>query len=171
MEMLKKAYIAGTGVPDVLMNYLNEADFAKTLELANNRFQGLVVSLQLDFNEQITEFYKAIMRHATTIPENVIDTFKFNFLQPKASNSNVTGDLINNHNAIQDFLVLMYFGDQSTNDDPKTTAQINNFKKLLAKERLPMLHWDKLDNLYKEATTSGIADTLKTNNTQDNTEG
>ena len=103
MEMLKKAYIAGTGVPDVLMNYLNEADFAKTLELANNRFQGLVVSLQLDFNEQITEFYKAIMRHATTIPENVIDTFKFNFLQPKASNSNITGDLINNHNAIQDF--------------------------------------------------------------------
>lgn len=171
MEMLKKAYIAGTGVPDVLMNYLNEADFAKTLELANNRFQGLVVSLQLDFNEQITEFYKAIMRHATTIPENIIDTFKFNFLQPKASNSNVTSDLINNHNAIQDFLVLMYFGDQSTNDDPKTTAQINNFKKLLAKERLPMLHWDKLDGLFKEATTGGIADTLKTNNTQDNTEG
>ena len=171
MEMLKKAYIAGTGVPDVLMNYLNEADFAKTLELANNRFQGLVVSLQLDFNEQITEFYKAIMRYATTIPENVIDTFKFNFLQPKASNSNVTSDLINNHNAIQDFLVLMFFGDQSTSDDPKITAQINNFKKLLAKERLPMLHWDKLEKLYKEANTSGIADTLKTTDTQDNTEG
>ena len=48
MEMLKKAYISGTGVPDVLMNYLNEADFAKTLELANNRFQGRVVSFQLD---------------------------------------------------------------------------------------------------------------------------
>lgn len=171
MEMLKKAYISGTGVPDVLMNYLNEADFAKTLELANNRFQGLVVSLQLDFNDQITEFYKAVMKHATTIPENIIDTFKFNFLQPKSSNSNITGDLINNHNAIQDFLILMYFGDQSATDDAKIIAQINVFKKSLAKERLPMLHWDKLDKIYRDSTTAGVAETLRTNGTQDDTEG
>ena len=111
------------------------------------------------------------MRYSTTIPENVISTFKFNFLQPKASNSNITSDLINNHIAIQDFLVLMFFGDQSASDDPKITAQINNFKKLLSKERLPMLHWDKLEKLYKDATTSGIADTLKTPDTQDNGEG
>lgn len=166
MEMLKKAYISGTGVPDVLMNYLNEADFAKTLELANNRFQGLVVSLQLDFNEQITAFYKAIMKHATTIPENVIDSFSFNFIQPKASNGTVTGDLINNHNAVQDFLLNMYFGDQSTSDDPKVTNQMIKFKKLLAQERLPMLQWEKLDEIFKKATTDGIAETLKNPNDQ-----
>ena len=166
MEMLKKAYISGTGVPDVLMNYLNEADFAKTLELANNRFQGLVVSLQLDFNEQITAFYKAIMKHSTTIPENIIDTFTFNFIQPKASNGNVTNDLINNHNAVQDFLTLIFFGDQSTSDDPKIMNQMSKFKKFLAQERLPMLQWEKLEEIYKKATTDGIGETLKKSNDQ-----
>ena len=100
MEMLKKAYISGTGVPDVLMNYFNEADFAKTIEMANNRFQGRVVSFQLDYNEQLTDFYKILLRYTTTIPEEVIDTFSFAFMPPKFHNSSITNDLLNNHDKI-----------------------------------------------------------------------
>ena len=160
MEMLKKSYITGTGVPDVLMNYINEADFAKTLELANNRFQGLVVSLQLDFNEQITAFYKAIMKHATTIPESIIDTFTFNFIQPEASNANITNEVISNHGALQDFLVLTMYGDQAGNDDPEMVNSILTFKRLLAEERLTMLKWDRIKEIYKQANMEGVNKTL-----------
>lgn len=159
MELLKKGYITGTGVPDVLMNYINEADFAKTLELANNRFQGLVVSLQLDFNEQITTLYKRIMKFSTNVPESIIDTFTFNFLQPEASNANITNELINNHNALQEFLVMMFFGDQTSEDD-KVMKQIQVFKKLLAKERLPMLKWDTLEQIFNEARSIGVKEIL-----------
>ena len=159
MEMLKKAYISGTGVPDVLMNYLNEADFAKTLELANNRFQGRVVSFQLDFNEQITELYKALMRYSTTIPEEIIETFEFNFIQAKYQNSNITNDLLNNHNSIQDFLIQLYFG-QDGADDPKNAPSVKRFKKLLAEERLSMLNFPELDKLYKQATIEGTHESL-----------
>lgn len=161
MEMLKKAYISATGVPDVLMNYFNEADFAKTLELANNRFQGSVVSYQLDFNEQITEMYKDMMRHTTIIPEDVIETFQFNFIQPKSSNSNITNDLLNNHNSLQDFLTILFFGDTSGDDNPETTEKMKKWKMLLAKDRLPMLDFDNLQNLYDKACMDGAGEALK----------
>lgn len=165
MEMLKKAYISGTGVPDVLMNYLNEADFAKTLELANTRFHQAVVSYQIDYNYQITELYKSIMKYSTTIPENIIDSFTFNFIQPKTPNSNVTNDLLQNHASLQDFLVGLFFGDNI--DTPDEIAKVQSFKKLLAEERLPMLNFEKLERLYKEACVKGVKDALLPKDSED----
>lgn len=166
MEMLKKAYISGTGVPDVLLNYLHEAEFAKTLELANNRFQGRVISFQLDFNEQITALYRQILRYSTTMPEDVVDSVEFNFIQAKYSNSNITNDLLNNHNSLQDFLIQLYYGQEGM-DDPKNADSIMRFKRLLAKDRLSMLNFTELDDLYKKAQVEGTRDQLNPNKNQE----
>ena len=157
MEMLRKAYISGTGVPDVLLNYLHEAEFAKTLELANTRFQGRVVSFQLDYNDQITELYKVIMRHSTTIPENIIDSFSFNFIKPTSSNSTITGELINNHNSFQEWIVGLFF--EQSDDDPNA-AKINKFKRKVAEEYLPMIDFNRLNEIYKEVVLESIKDEL-----------
>lgn len=159
MEMLKKAYISGTGVPDVLMNYFNEADFAKTIEMANNRFQGRVVSFQLDYNEQLTDFYKILLRYTTTIPEEVIDTFSFAFMPPKFHNSSITNDLLNNHVSVQDFVLNILFG-QDGLDDPENAPKIKAFKKLFAKERLPMLKFEEIERIFEEATLKGTEESL-----------
>lgn len=164
MEMLKKAYITGTGVPDVLMNYFNEADFAKTLELANNRFQGRVVSFQLDYNTQITQLYRQIAKYSTTIPHEIIDTMEFNFIQPKSANATVTNDLLNNHNTLAEFLVALY---NNTDDLPPT---VQKFKMKLAKERLPMLPWDEIDMMWNESMVSGTEEELNPDK-QNNEEG
>ncbi len=162
LEMLKKAYISGTGVPDVLMNYFNEADFAKTLELANNRFQGRVVSFQLDYNSQITYLYRQIAKYSTTIPENVVNSLEFNFIQPKSSNANITNDLLNNHNTLSEFLITLF-----NTDNQDLSPAIQRFKLELAKERLPMLDWDAIEKLWKESQIEGTHDELnpdKSNN-------
>ena len=159
LEMLKKAYISGTGVPDVLLNYLHEAEFAKTVELANNTFQGRVISYQLDYNPQITEFYRVVAKSSTTIPSEIIDTLEFNFVQPKYNNANVTNDMINNHNTVQEFLLLLYFGQEGI-DDEKNAKKILRFKKLLAETRLPMLNFNELDEMYREAMIGGTGDVL-----------
>lgn len=159
MDMLKKAYVSGTGVPDVLLNYYNEADFAKTLELANNRFQGRVISFQLDYNEQITKLYQTICRYATNIPESVINSLKFNFVQPKSANSNITNDLLNNFNTLSEFLVGLYYG-QNAQDDAGKAAQIMVFKKELAKDRLAMLNFDHIEEIFKNANIQGKGDSM-----------
>ena len=163
MDMMKKEYIYGTGVPDVLLNYYNEADFAKTLELANNRFQGRVISFQLDYNEQITQLYRQICRYATNIPEQVIDSLQFNFVQPKSANSNITNDLLNNHNTLVEFLTGLYYG-QDFADDPKKAAQVSVFKKNLAKDRLAMLNFDHIEDIFKKSNIEGMKDPLNPEN-------
>lgn len=166
LEMLKKAYISGTGVPDVLMNYINEADFAKTLELANNRFHGRVVSYQLDFNEQITLLYQNIARFSTTIPEEVIDSISFNFIEPKYSNMNITNDLLNNHNALVEFLIVLYFGQDGV-DNPENAPKIKKFRKALAEDRLPMLNFNEIDEMFRQSSLEGTEENLNPDNNDD----
>ena len=166
MEMLKKAYISGTGVPDVLMNYLNEADFAKTLELANNRFRARVVSYQLDYNRSITEMYRLIAKYSTALPDDVVDSLEFNFIQPEYHDDQVTNDMINNLNALLDFLVFTYFGQNAT-DDPANLPKIQRFRKEIVQKRFSMLNFDELDELFKKSQIEGTSDNLAPKNTGD----
>ena len=165
MEMLKKAYITGTGVPDVLINYLHEAEFAKTLELANNRFNGLVVSYQLDYNRQITEWYKSILKYSTNIPEEIINNFEFTFSHPRHTSSTVTNELLSNHTALQDFLVQLYFGQSA--DDDENADKVMKFKKELAELRLSMLNFKEFEDIYKKACIDGTSDILRKANSGD----
>lgn len=170
LEMLKKAYISGTGVPDVLMNYIHEAEFAKTLELANNRFQGRVVSYQLDYNQQITEFYKAVLRYASTIPEEIIDSLQFNFVQPKSSNGQVTNELINNFQSLSQFLSILFAGGENELQKEEMQPIIAIFQKNLAADRLPMLNFPDLEKMWKSATIDGQKKILDPNSSNDEEE-
>lgn len=166
MEMLRSAYISSTGVPAVIMNYINEADYAKTLELANSRYQGRIVSNQLDFNLSITEFYKRIMMYATSIPEQFIDSFEFSFSSPKYSNYNITSDLINSFSTLSDFLVSLLFGDDIST--PEKISLVQNFKLELAKEKLPIIGFDRIVEIMKECQINNVKDIAKNKATSTN---
>ncbi len=162
MEMLKSAYISATGVPSVIMNYINEADYAKTLELANTRYQGRVVSNQFDFNSSITEFYKKIMKYSTNIPDEVIDLFIFAFATPKYSNGNITSELIGSFSSYSEFTVSLLFTDDEINQ-PENMETIRLFKLKLAREKLPAMGIERCLELKKEAQIEGIETALKGN--------
>lgn len=155
MDLLRNSYISETGVPAVILNNINEADFAKTLELGNTRFQQRVVSHQLSFNPSITELYRILMRYTTNIPDNIIECFHFVFQPPKNSAQQTTGEQVNNFDAIFQFAVSLFFAQQEV-DDPEggSTPVIREFKKLLAKDRLPFLNVDRLREIAEEARIS-----------------
>ena len=143
--------------------YLNEADFAKTIEMANTRFLGRVASFQLNFNEQITELYRRIAKYSTSLPEDVIDKMEFSFAAPKYHNGSVTNDLLSNHTAVQDFLVQMFFGQDGV-DDPKNAEAIKIFKKNLAVDRLPMIPFKEYEKMFKDSLLEGTGKNLDPNN-------
>jgi hypothetical protein len=167
LDLLHNAYISATGVPAVLMNYLNEADFAKTIELANTRFLGRIVSNQLDFNPSITSLYKKIMKYSTNIPENIIESFTFTFTPPKSSNNTVSNDLITNFGVVADFAVALLCTEDEIND-PAMQPIIKLFRKKLAQERLPMLNIKNMEELMKKSKVEGglkiIENEIKTQN-------
>lgn len=158
MELLRNSYILGTGVPSAIMNYLNEADFAKSIETANTKFNGRVINYQLDLNSGLTELYRAILKWSTNIPESVIDEITITLPPPKAAANTVKQDLIQNFTAQADFLVQLYYGDQQ---DPNDEKEIAGFRKALARKYLNALNFDEIDEIFENNKKESQEEKLK----------
>ena len=152
MEMLKNAYILGTGVPAAIVNYMNEADFAKVVEQNNTKYNGRVVNYQLDLNKDITDWYKRILKYTTNIPDNIIANFQFILQPPKQTVLNTKQEMIQNFQALSDFVVGLAYEDpaQSMNADA-LNAEIREFKTLYAKDILSMIDFDKIEKFKEQA--------------------
>ena len=168
MDMLKKAYVLGTGVPSAIMNYLDEVDFAKSIELANTRFNGRVVTYQGDFNESLTELYKKLLRFSSQIKPEVIENLEYILSAPKHAEVTMKTELIQSFDVYKNYFINLYFGDMGA-QDPANTSKIRLFTKGLAKKFLPMIDIDEIDKLYEEIELKAKEDELnpKNKNTDD----
>ena len=152
LEMLKNSYILGTGVPAAIVNYMQEADFAKVIEQNNTKFNGRVVNYQLDFNPSITEMYKKIMRWSTTLEEQIIDNFEFVLQPPKTTTINTKSELISQFQTLADFLTGMIYDDPNVAmDNPDLLEEIKEFKRQLCDDQLPMIDMTKVMELKEKA--------------------
>ena len=155
LEWLRSAYILATGVPSAIINYLNEADFSRQVQLANTKFEGRVISYQLDFNPSITKFYKGVLKLCTNLDENEIDKFTYELPATKMSNDQITNDTIQifqtRFNAVKEMLV--------NEDTPKEI--VNNFTILYAKKYAPALEIDEAIKLLDQAKILAAGDKLK----------
>lgn len=152
MELLRNSYISATGVPAVIMNSINESEFAKTIELGNTRFEERVVSEQIDFNGPITEMYRMLMKYTTNIPDSVISNFRFEFQSPKHNGSQITNDLLGNFDTLYQFAVSLVFSQEEVNDESGgSTHLLREFKRLLAQEKLPVINVERIIKLADEA--------------------
>ena len=165
MEMLKQGYINGTGVPSVIMNYINEADYAKTLVMANAKYLSRVLNYQIDFNESITRMYRMILNCTTSLPASVINGVQFKFLVPKSLANTNFADLVQYGDNIIDFITRYLFGENSeqTEYDNKTKDIV---RKKLAKEVLPFLPWEMIEDSYKEARLEAKRDIQEKENSE-----
>ncbi len=162
LEMLKNSYILATGVPAAIVNYLNEADFAKVVEQNNTKFNGRVVNYQLDFNNSITELYQKLLRWSTKIDEGVISNFQFALQPPKATSINTKGELIGQFQTLSDFLVNSLYEDPSQSLDAEDLQmEIREFRKLLIEDQLPMLDIDKINKMKEKAHLNAKKERLK----------
>lgn len=152
LEMLKNAYITGTGVPAAILNYLNEADYAKTVEQNNSKFNARVINYQLDFNPIITDMYKRIMKWSTNIGEEKISNFNFTLTQPRSATANAKAELISQFNTMAEFLTGLLYPDPGQAENPDNlNAEIREFKKLYAREQLPMINFDDIEEMINKA--------------------
>ena len=167
MEMLRTNMINGTGVPSVIMNYINEADYAKTLVMANSKFVGRVVSFQLDLNGPTTEFYKLIIKHSNCgIDESILDSFEFVYNAPKTLNNMNLGDMVANVDQIINLAIKAATGenaDQSNNNNQIKDEMYNT----LIRQYLPMINWSAVDDALSDAKIA-VAKKNLSNKSDDN---
>lgn len=150
LEMLKNSYILATGVPQAILNYLNEAEFAKVVEQNNTKMNGRVIGYQIDFNDPISNMYKKIMKSSTNIDEAVIENFRFTFQPPKITSGNTKADAIQAFQTYADFMKsLMYDKEDALTE--KQMVELREFVKLLAEDQLPMINMEVIKDLMDKA--------------------
>lgn len=151
LEQQRRQAISGTGVPNLLIiNAIDEVDFAKTLEMANARFLSTVSSYKIDFNRGLTKLYQLLMRHSTDMANEVIQSFRFQFNAIKQQELNITADMITNFNSMVEMVGTIYYSkDELEDKDGKPTPKQMHLRKELAKEYLPQLDFDNLDRIVK----------------------
>jgi hypothetical protein len=155
MEMLRSNYINSTGVPSVVMSYVNEADYAKTLVMANAKFIGRVVGYQIDFNDCTTQLYKKILKFSSAIDPEVIDNFEFKLIAPRSLNSTNMSDLISNADVTINMMIKAVAGEQSDQSPTDNIVKDILYRKY-AKELLPMLPWSRAEDLLEEARIEAV---------------
>jgi len=151
MEMLRSNMINGTGVPSVIMNYVNEADYAKTLVMANSKFVGRVVSLQMDINPSATELYKKIMMFSNIgIPPEAIDGFVYTLNSPKSLNTMNMTDMISNADQVVSNAIKAKTGENADQTDDNNKIKDLMYNNLI-RQYLPMINWALVDEAYENA--------------------
>ena len=163
LEQQRRQAITGTGVPNLLVvNSLDEVDFAKTLEMANTRFLSTVSSYKIDFNGGITKFYQALLKSSTDIPDETINSFRFTFNAVKQPELVITADMIQNFNTLVETVMSIYYskGELETKDGAPTPKAIL-LKKKLAEEYLPQLDFDKLEEIVKQVDIESAEEELR----------
>jgi len=125
--------------------------YAKTLVMANAKFIGRVVSDQLDFNPNITEFYKKVMKFSSTeIPQEIIETFIYSLNLPKALNTMNMSDLISNADQVLAFMLKTTTGENLTPTDKDNKIKDIVMNKA-SREMLPMLPWRMFDEVIEDS--------------------
>lgn len=149
LELQRRQAISGTGVPALMIiNAIDEIEFAKQLETANTRFLSTVSSYKIDFNRGFTKLYQTIMRYSSDLPEEDIRSFTFKFNSVKQPMLEVTNAMIQNFNTTCETVGQIYFSqDELQGQDGKPTALGVALKRELAEEFLPQFDYDRLDEM------------------------
>ena len=149
-DMLRTGMINGTGVPSVIMNYINEADYAKTLVMANAKFVGRVVSHQGSLAPSVTEMYKKIIKFTTDWDNALINDFEYTFNTPKYLNNMNMADTISNTDQLLAFIVKVKLGENaSPSEDDNLLKDI--LYEAAAQEFAPFIPWAKVNEMIKDA--------------------
>lgn len=164
LEQMRRQAISGTGVPALMViNALDEVDFAKTLELANTRFLSTVSSYKIDFNSALTKLYKLIIKYNTTdIDDSQINSFLFKFNNIKQPALNVTNQMISDFKTLNELVEDIFFSKSELEDEnnkPSDVAIV--LKRKLAEEYLPQLDYSKLDEIVKDVKIEAKKMTLE----------
>ena len=167
-EYLEKLAIMGTGVPSVILEYTDAADYAKSIVTANIKFAGRVASLQSDLEEPTTDVYKGLIA-TSNLPEElkkkVIPTFQFKLCRPRVLTNSNMADYLSQMESVTTSLARLYLGD---NDADDTAIDLRRrFVKEMSAQLLPFISWDEFETILEKmkVEASGEKDLDKNNST------
>lgn len=163
---LENQALTATGVPPLLIEQYNQADFSKAYTTAHLGFAGTVAGLQSNLEKGTTDLYKRIIENLDlddSLKSLVLPTFEFKLPRPKSISVLNNTESMSNAMSVSDTIIQLKYGDQP--DDSKKDL-VNEIKYAIVKELTPFIDWDTFENIIteKEAEVDNIRSTTTSSN-------
>jgi len=150
---LEDMAILGTGVPSVLMDYVNQIDYARQITSANIKWAGRTSSLQSDFEDPTTRLYRILIANSDLADElktKCLNNFAFKLPRPKAlsnaNNSDFLRTALENANTISEIKL-----GASANNDPENIKVKEELIRSIMKNEALFINWGEIDEMEKAA--------------------
>ena len=145
---LEQMAILGTGVPSVLMEYVNQIDYAKQIETANLKYAGRISSLQADLESATTKLYLILIQNSMLsddLKTALSQSFMFKLPRPQVlANTNNSDQLSILYSMAQNISNIMY-GENNTDDT--LPMKKDAFIKKFITTKCSFLDWDEIQNI------------------------
>lgn len=158
-RFLEKLAILGTGVPSVIMEYTDAADYAKSLVTANIKFAGRIATLQSDLEDPTTDLYKALIATSNLsddLKKKVIPSFKFKLCRPKILTNSNMADYLSQIESVTTSLARIYLGDNDADDEAIDIRR--RFVQEISMELLPFVSWDEYKDILEKIRVEAAAE-------------
>lgn len=158
-RFLEKLAILGTGVPSVIMEYTDAADYAKSLVTANIKFAGRIATFQSDLEDPTTDLYKALIATSNLSDElkkKVIPTFKFKLCRPKVLTNSNMADYLSQMESITTSLGRIYLGDNDADDEAIEIRR--KFVQEIAMQLLPFVSWGDFAEILEKIKVAAASE-------------
>jgi hypothetical protein len=150
-EYLEKLAIMGTGVPSVILEYTDAADYAKSITTANIKFAGRVATLQSDLEEATTELYIKLLETSnleSNLKNKAKTHFTFKLCRPKVLTNSNMADYLSQMRSVVDTLSDLLI-EQSDDEDAAKIKQ--KFAKKMTSKLLPFLDIGEYEDIIQQA--------------------
>lgn len=151
-DRLEKMALAGTGVPNVVMDVMMEsADFAKQILTGHIKLAGRVSSYQSDLEPPTTELYK---KHAesSTLPENlkviVENSFEFRLTRPRVLSNANNSDFLNTLTSLANMLADTMIGTAGV--DEQAPVKKDKLVKRIVVGESPYINWNEIETYFRQ---------------------
>jgi len=163
-KFLEQMAIMATRVPSVIMEYVNQIDFAKQITTANIKFAGTIASLQNDLEKPTTDLYYRMLMASSMdqeLKKMLKDEFKIVLPKPKILSNTNFNEYISNMQQLGNTLASIMYGENSQNN----AEEKDEFVKYVVQNAVP-LDWSEY-----ETAMENIRVNVKTKKKQMNDNG
>lgn len=150
MNDLKKMAIGSTGVPAVMIDFVDEVEYATMLGMVNIRHLKRANMISADFDPSITEVIRRILKYnSSSIPEEVLEKMEIVLTKSNTSNNNIIAQQLNDVVGTATQMVETYLGGNDT-QPPENFAYVKQLTiKNLVMKMASAVPWEMVEEAYE----------------------
>lgn len=151
-ELESQALLA-TGVPPLLIEQANQADFSRAFTTAHVGFAGIVAGLQADLEDPLTALYKRIIENLDIDDRLKVlasNTIEIKLPRPRALSVTSSNEILESSTRFAEQFTNLRYGEPT--DDTKDFIQEVRYN--IVKSNAPFIDWTALEELADEVKMS-----------------